>query len=285
MRQVKARHRTIVQDALERQTQMGIAKTVPPSVDRLFRRLMTHCGQFGISPYVWGSLYRAFGLLLSYWVWILSSIVGSAVILGYLGEWLATTVSLILGTFALSVRLPAGISDRTIVWWNCGMTAMPAALWARSRAGGSHIAESGMMPGWISVSPRCSAVSGWQRSLTDSVVCDDGEMTGPIPGLLEDTQDSLVVFLGISAGQAKEYDAGRDGQAPAKGQCPEILVMGDDQSVLFGCPQQNRLIWRRPHRFLDGDHIVTAIPQFANDRCADILVSDDTHWAGYADRG
>ena len=134
VRQVKRRHRMIVEDALERQTQMGIAKTVSPSVERLFRRPMMHCGRFGVSPYIWGRLYQAFGLLLSYWVWILLSIVGSAVILGYLGGWLATTVSLILGIFTLSVRLPVAFdglwlpADRRERYWATVAVAVGASL-------------------------------------------------------------------------------------------------------------------------------------------------------------
>lgn len=103
MRRVKRGHRMIIEDALERRVQVGVTKTVPPWVEDLFGRLIEHRHQLHATRLVWSSLYRTFGLLFSYWKWMLISIVGSALVLGYIGAWRAFVA---LGLAACAVRLP-----------------------------------------------------------------------------------------------------------------------------------------------------------------------------------
>lgn len=103
MRCVKRGHRMIIEDALDRRSQAGVTRTAAPWVEGLFvgpaNGVQSTMGSFCL----WGSLYRTFGLILSYWKWILVSIVGSALVLGYTGEWIAFIA---LGLVASVVNLP-----------------------------------------------------------------------------------------------------------------------------------------------------------------------------------
>ncbi len=103
---VKRGHRMILEDALERRAQMGIKKTVSPWVEKLFRWLIADRRRLGAARYVWGSLYRTFGLAFSYWMWISVSVVVSALVLGYAAEWFGKGAFMALGLVALRVHLP-----------------------------------------------------------------------------------------------------------------------------------------------------------------------------------
>jgi len=113
MRRVKRGHRMIVEDALERRAQVGVTRTASPGVERLFRWSMEH-RNLNARTYIWGSLYRAFGLAFSYWKWVLASIVVAALILGYAGPWLADVAFASLGLAAMAVHLPVAF-DGTLL--------------------------------------------------------------------------------------------------------------------------------------------------------------------------
>lgn len=100
---VRRGHRMIVQDALDRQAQTGVTRTASPSVEGLFLRLAKSARGSMTAPHLWGGLYRTFGLILSYWKWLLVSIVGATLVLGYTGE---SNAFVALGLVALAVRLP-----------------------------------------------------------------------------------------------------------------------------------------------------------------------------------
>lgn len=100
---VRRGHRMIVQDALERQAQVGVTRTVSPAVEGLFLRLVKSVRGSMTATHLWGGLYRTFGLILSYWKWLLFSIVCAALVLGYTGE---SNAFVALGLVALVVRLP-----------------------------------------------------------------------------------------------------------------------------------------------------------------------------------
>ncbi|MEN6574737.1 MAG: hypothetical protein ABFD90_00230 [Phycisphaerales bacterium] len=119
LRRVKRGHRILVDAALDRRAQVGVTKTASPWVEGLFRRPMEHRSRFQTGRYVWGSLYRAFGLVFSYWIWILVSIAGCALVLGYFGIWSATAAFGILAVSAVhrpvvfdGIWLPLGRKER-----------------------------------------------------------------------------------------------------------------------------------------------------------------------------
>jgi hypothetical protein len=107
-RRIRRGHRMIVEDGLDSRIQAGVTKTVSPRVARLFQRLIERRRQFDDWHYVWGSLYRTFGLAFSYWVWIMASVVGSALVLGYAGAWFAAVAFAASGLLAVGVHLPVG---------------------------------------------------------------------------------------------------------------------------------------------------------------------------------
>ncbi len=106
MRRVRRGHRVLLDAALDRRAQAGVGKTASPWVENLFRQLMEYQPHLLVARHIWGSFYRAFGLLLSYWIWILISIVASALVLGYLGRWPATAAFVFLAVSARFVHLP-----------------------------------------------------------------------------------------------------------------------------------------------------------------------------------
>ncbi len=103
MRCVKRGHRMIIEDALDRRSQAGVTRTASPWVEGLFLGPANGVQSTTGSSFLWGSLYRTFGLILSYWKWILVSSMGSALVLGYTGEWIAFIA---LGLVACVVNLP-----------------------------------------------------------------------------------------------------------------------------------------------------------------------------------
>lgn len=103
MKCVKRGHRMIIEDALERKAQAGVTRTAAPWVEGLFVGPANGVRCMMGSSYLWGGLYRTFGLILSYWRWILASIVAAALMLGYTGECNAFVA---LGVVASVVRLP-----------------------------------------------------------------------------------------------------------------------------------------------------------------------------------
>ncbi len=106
MSRVARGHRAILEDALERRAQIGNTETVSPWIDGLFRGLMERRRWLSSAGYIWGSLYRAFGLAFSYWIWMLLSIIGAALGLGYAPGWFARMMLVSSGSAALAVHLP-----------------------------------------------------------------------------------------------------------------------------------------------------------------------------------
>ena len=106
MRQVKRGHRAIVEDALEQRAQVGVTKTASPQVDSLFHGLMAHRRRFDTIRYIWGSLYRAFGMVFSRWVRMIVLAVVCVVVLGYAPEWLVRAAFMGVGLAAARLHLP-----------------------------------------------------------------------------------------------------------------------------------------------------------------------------------
>jgi hypothetical protein len=100
---VKRGHRMIIEDALDRRSQAGVTRTGSPSVEHLFLHLAEAIRSSMTATHLWGGLYRTFGLILSYWKWLLFSVVGAALVLGYTGEW---KLFIALGLLSAIVHLP-----------------------------------------------------------------------------------------------------------------------------------------------------------------------------------
>jgi hypothetical protein len=103
---VKRAHRRLVLEAAEQCTHAGGGKTVLPEVEALFLSRMKRYGYTHTGRYIWGGLYRAFGPILSYWQWIFLSVVGSVLVLGYVGKIGQEVAFLALGSIAFIIHLP-----------------------------------------------------------------------------------------------------------------------------------------------------------------------------------
>ncbi|OHB67223.1 MAG: hypothetical protein A2Y76_12210 [Planctomycetes bacterium RBG_13_60_9] len=111
MRQVKRGHRAIVEDALEQWAQVGVTKTAAPWVESLFRRWMERREYLDTGRCIRGSLYRTFGLVFSYWKWVLASVVAGALVLGYASGLMAKVVFVGLGVVVQGIYLPIAFDD------------------------------------------------------------------------------------------------------------------------------------------------------------------------------
>lgn len=104
MELVKGVHRRIVLDSVEQCTEVG-GRTALPEVEGFFLSRMKLYGHTDTGRYVWGGLYRAFGPILSYWRWILLSVLGSVFVLGYGGKVWQELAFVALGLMGLGIDL------------------------------------------------------------------------------------------------------------------------------------------------------------------------------------
>ncbi len=74
MRYVARGHRLIIEDAMERRSQIGVKRTAPPWTDGLFLTRAERYPFLGIRRHIWVGLYRAFGPIFSYWRWGLAAV-------------------------------------------------------------------------------------------------------------------------------------------------------------------------------------------------------------------
>ena len=106
MERVKRAHRRLVVDAVEQCTEAGGGKTVLPEVEAFFLSRMKRYGYMHTGRYVWGGLYRAFGLIPSYWRWIFVSVLCSVLVVGYAGKVLQEVIFVALGLISCIIHLP-----------------------------------------------------------------------------------------------------------------------------------------------------------------------------------
>lgn len=71
MRCVARGHRAIIEDAMDKRAQTGVKRTAAPWTGDLFLAWARQYPPLGVYRYVWASLYRTFGLVLSHWKWAL----------------------------------------------------------------------------------------------------------------------------------------------------------------------------------------------------------------------
>jgi len=106
MQQLRQGHRAMIEDALEQQTEVGVTKTASPWVDRQFHGLMAHRRRFDTMRYIWGSLYRTFGMVFSRGKWTIVLAIICAVGLGCAPAWLVRAVFMGAGLTVANLHLP-----------------------------------------------------------------------------------------------------------------------------------------------------------------------------------
>lgn len=107
---VRRGHRNILADARDKRTQVDVKRTAPAWADDLFLAWAERYPALSTTRYVWATFYRAFGLLLSYWFWILLVLGGLVLALQMGGGDTVELVLLPLGLIAAMVDLPANSS-------------------------------------------------------------------------------------------------------------------------------------------------------------------------------
>ena len=106
MQQLRQGHRAMIEDAWEQQAEVGVTKTASPQVDGAFRGLMARRRRSDAMRYVWGSLYRTFGMTLSRGKWTIVLVFVCVVVLGYVPEWLVRAAFVGAGLAATGLHLP-----------------------------------------------------------------------------------------------------------------------------------------------------------------------------------
>jgi len=106
MERVKGAHRRFVLASVEQCADDGGGKAVLPEVEAFFLSRMKRYGYMHTGRYVWGGLYRAFGLIPSYWRWIFVSVLCSVLVVGYAGKVLQELIFVALGLLAFIIHLP-----------------------------------------------------------------------------------------------------------------------------------------------------------------------------------
>lgn len=107
MQYVTRGHRIIIDDAMEKRVQAGVKRTTPPWAGEFFLLRMELCSDLGACRYLWGSLYQAFGRVLSYWKWILAGVFLASLALGYAPGSFTQLAFVFLGINASLMELPA----------------------------------------------------------------------------------------------------------------------------------------------------------------------------------
>ena len=107
---VRRGHRNILADARDKRTQVDVKRTAPDWADDLFLVWAEQYPALSTTRYVWATFYRTFGLLLSYWFWMLLILGGLVFALQMGGGDAVEMVLLPLGLVAAMVDLPTNSS-------------------------------------------------------------------------------------------------------------------------------------------------------------------------------
>ncbi len=100
-------HRMTIEEAMAKRAPARTWRTTPfQAGDWLLRRAKQH-RPLGLRRYVWASFYRTFGLVLSYWKWVLAAALVGLLMLVMAPTELAETFAVALGSAAILLDLPA----------------------------------------------------------------------------------------------------------------------------------------------------------------------------------
>ena len=107
MQYVARGHRAIIEDAMDKRTQVGVTRTPPSWTGDFFLAWARRSPGLGVRRYVRASLYQTSGLVLSYWKWALAGMLAVSVVLALGTRPVVEIVFASLGLAAVFVDLPA----------------------------------------------------------------------------------------------------------------------------------------------------------------------------------